>query len=121
MNLSDRHSASHDKIRKQMPSLTVGVVTLDMEVTVSLLALRNEQNQIRAFIHQNTPEFKVEGGCADLRLSEVLELLSRLGASADEAQKTVEALFAGKTIQRHRFLLTEQKAEHVRQFFPQGW
>jgi hypothetical protein len=40
----------------------------DTEVTVSLLAIRNEQNQIRTFIHQNTPEFKVDGGCADLRL-----------------------------------------------------
>jgi hypothetical protein len=93
----------------------------DTEVTISLLALRNEQSQIRTFIHQNTPEFKVEGGCADLRLSELLELLSRLGASSDEAQKTVEAVFAGKTIQRYRFLLTEQKVEQVRQFFPQGW
>ena len=70
----------------------------DIEVTVSLLALRNEQNQIRTFIHQNAPEFKVEGGCADLRLPEVLELLSFLGATADEAQKTVEAVFAEKTI-----------------------
>jgi hypothetical protein len=93
----------------------------DTEVTISLLALRNEQSQIRTFIHQNTPEFKVEGGCADLRLSELLELLSRLGASSDEAQKTVEAVFAEKTIQRYRFLLTEQKVEQVRQFFPQGW
>jgi hypothetical protein len=93
----------------------------DTEVTVSLLALRNEQNQIRTFIHQNTPDFKVDGGCADLRLSEVLELLSRLGATADEAQKAVEAVCAGKTIQRYRFLLTEQKVEQVRQFFPQGW
>jgi len=48
-------------------------------------------------------------------------LLSHLGATADEAQKTVEAVFAEKTIQRYRFLLTEQKAEHVRQFFPLGW
>ena len=93
----------------------------DIEVTVSLLALRNEQNQIRTFIHQNAPEFKVEGGRADLRLPEVLDLLSFLGATADEAQKTVEAVFAEKTIQRYRFLLTEQKAEHVRQFFPLGW
>jgi hypothetical protein len=51
----------------------------------------------------------------------VLELLSRLGAKADEAQKAVEAVCAGKTIQRYRFLLTEQKVEQVRQFFPQGW
>ena len=109
----------------------------DIEVTVSLLALRNEQNQIRTFIHQNAPEFKVEGGradlvddghgrgvgaCrADLRLPEVLDLLSFLGATADEAQKTVETVLREKTIQRYRFLLTEQKAEHVRQFFPQGW
>ena len=93
----------------------------DTEVTVSLLALRNEQNQIRTFINQNTPDFKVDGGCADLRLSEVLEFLSRLGATADEAQKTVEAVWAGKTIQRYRFLLTKQKVEQVRQFFPQGW
>jgi hypothetical protein len=93
----------------------------DIEVTISLLALRNEQNQIRTFIHQNAPEFKVEGGCADLRLSEVLDLLSSLGATADEAQKTVEAVLQEKTIQRYRFLLTEQKAEQVRQFFPQGW
>jgi hypothetical protein len=93
----------------------------DVEVTVSLLALRNEQNQIRTFIHQNTPEFKVEGGCADLRLPEVLDLLSRLGATADEAQKTVESVLQEKTIQRYRFLLTEQKAEQVRQVFPQGW
>jgi hypothetical protein len=93
----------------------------DTEVTVSLLALRNEQNQIRTFIHQNTPDFKVDGGWADLRLSEVLELLSRLGATADEAQKAVEAVWAGKTIQRYRFLLTKQKVEQVRQFFPQGW
>jgi hypothetical protein len=93
----------------------------DIEVTVSLLALRNEQNQIRTFIHQNTPDFKVDGGCADLRLSEVLVLLSRLGATADEAQKAVEAVWAGKAIQRYRVLLTEQKVEQVRQFFPQGW
>jgi hypothetical protein len=92
-----------------------------MEVTVSLLALRNEQNQIRTFIHQNTPEFKVEGGCADLLLSEMLELLSHLGATADAAKKTVEAVLQEKTIQRYHFLLPEQKAEHVRQFFPQSW
>jgi hypothetical protein len=93
----------------------------DIEVTVSLLALRNEQSQIRTFIHQNTPEFKVEGGCADLRLPEVLDLLSHLGATADAAKKTVEAVLQERTIQRYRFLLTEQKAEQVRQFFPQGW
>jgi hypothetical protein len=93
----------------------------DIEVTVSLLALRNEQNQIRTFIHQNTPDFKVDGGCADLRLPEVLDLLSHLGATADAAKKTVEAVLQERTIQRYRFLLTEQKAEQVRQFFPQGW
>jgi hypothetical protein len=63
----------------------------------------------------------VEGGRADLRLPEVLDLLSFLGATADEAQKTVEVVLREKTIQRYRFLLTDQKAEQVRQFFPQGW
>jgi hypothetical protein len=51
----------------------------------------------------------------------VLDLLSFLGATADEAQKTVETVLREKTIQRYRFLLTDQKAEQVRQFFPQGW
>jgi len=107
MNLSDRRSASHDKIRKQMPRLTVGGVRMsDIEVTVSLLALRNEQNQIRTFYSPKHSRLKVEWRLRRLRLSEVLVLLSRLGATADEAQKAVEAVWAGKAIQRYRFLLT---------------
>ena len=92
----------------------------EIEVTVSLLALRDEQDHIRTFIHQNLPKFKVDGGCAELAPTALLRLLAHLG-SADEAQRMVAQVLQAKTIQRYRFVLPDEKAEFVRQFFPEGW
>ena len=91
-----------------------------IEVTLSLLALHDQEDHIRTFIHQNIPEFKVDGGCAELTATALLRLLAHLG-SEGEAKRMLAKVLQTKNIQRYRFVLPDQKAEFIRQFFPEGW
>src|SRR5713226_1671153 len=61
-----------------------------MTVTVSLLNLRNSNEEIRLFAFQDAPEFRTTGGLADLRRYEVLEFLERAGLTKEEAQWFLE-------------------------------
>ena len=93
-----------------------------MTVTVSFLVLPGDVKRVRTFIFQDAPEFRTVGDHVDLALHEVLEFLSRIGASEKDSKRILEVVLQEPvTVQRRRFDLNTAQEAGARHFLPGNW
>ncbi len=93
-------------------------------ITVTVSLMRDEDNnRVKAFIYQDSPEFRDHGDYTVLQQHEVLELLNRLGLSQQGAENLLEqVLQEPPTVRRRQFQLSPERETQVRgQFFPGPW
>jgi len=123
-DLDRRESASiEQRIKRERQPCSYGVGTLkggSMTVTVSFW--RDQDDRVKTFIYQDSPQFRNDGAYADLAHHEVLELLSRLGLSQQDSEQLLQlVLQQPPTVRRRQFNLSPDQEAQVRQFFPGPW
>lgn len=92
-------------------------------MTVTVAFRRDEDNRVKTFVYQDSPEFRDYGDYADLEHHEVLELLNRLALNQQDSERLLElVLQRPATVQRRQFNLTAAQETQLRQqFFPGRW